>query len=509
MSADREPQSSVRVELGAPDATDTPNVPSPSSDDSSSPRVVIAVVVAIVAVLLLLFALRPDDGRSAAGTPITVPTAPPPETSVPIEPGEDPSSDEIDLESAEMASFPFDVVETRSGWVGLAADPTGSTALWRSVDGLLWSAIPADDVPEGDIIGVDYINGEYLIAVDVLRSRSQDLLLRDSAFPEHDVQVFRSGDAVTWSPDSDFAELVGSGFPLSAQFSEDALLVPMVGPGPDGLDDQLIELLGDFMPDAVAIEVCRAVRRPEGDGPAIVFLDCLDEELLVLTPDYLPEWEAELFGEARIERCIDAVRFRSGQREYYNYLQRSEPLVEIDARPGSPLNGVQIPGGVLMVSHPSINGVSCPDGLPLDDSSPREMAIERWTRSEGLVAVAEVAGSFQFVGEMAALDDGRVRISTFQQVWESSEPYADWEVVFERSDFDIGQTLSLAPDGSMFVGPTSSGSLLFGTGDAQPFEVDLGRRIDFVQLVIAEPDYAIVAMFDERGATELTKVPFG
>jgi len=527
---------SVRIELSDVGGTVPPPVASgsPGAGNGRVGLIALAVSLGLFAVLMLM--IRPKDGETAAGTPITVPTATvptesgPPESRpdvldrIPVKDAtEDPATDRLrngsDYETANNDMFIFSLVEADSGWLALGFGQEGANGgLWRSTDGLTWDSLESDTLPSGDVLGFDRIDKTYVLAVDELRTWSSDTAFDfgDGNFPEHRITVWISLDAVNWVP-SEWPATAGVGFPYPVSFSRRSYAVPMIDAAP-GDNALLAALLEPFVAADLAQDVCSVERRFQDPSNSVVLSDCEGQPIIEVFEQDHPG----TFGHLWREFCLGIAR-SSGLQRYstvYSEGLNTGPDIEptrIEFDDQLALFGKALDEGFQSRSADLGNeslptecgGVATPFNAGVDDR------LLYWTSLGGLVDVSPARGVIGASGpEGAAVigSDGRYYVAMGGSVWAGTPPFEDWEQILappedENAPF-AGRTarVSLAFDGSLAMA-SAPGKLWFAEPKGEWFDVPFVQSSPDPQILLATDEFAIIQP-DGFGSQRLVKVDF-
>lgn len=520
----------VRIELSCDDGTIVPPPVEPGGSGAKGAKMIGVIVSGMVVVAAMIWLTRPDEGQTAVGTPITVPTTvptapdpsdrrvdperdgvPPPTTS------SEPAASRIEYESVEMGTFFFSMVEAELGWIALGIDAeTNTGALYRSIDGLNWNAAPEDTLPVGDLLGLDRIDGSYVIAVDEARTWSDgDFSFgfgEDQQYPDHRISVWTSTDAVTWGP-SDLPSLEGNGYPYFVTFTPDSYVVPMLV-RPEDPHRYLTELLAPFVDADVAALVCSSERTFETEVRTIELKDCAGDLVAEVTENDFPDDFEDVWN----PYCVELARSNSGQEFSSTLVSRDGPPITAELRDWGSMFGRAVSAGYLSMSQGFVQA-----GLPSEcggsDVSVRgENRLLFWTPDEGErdvlpAGLERVDVDPQFGTGIVRGKDGRYYVPIGGSVWAGMAPFTEWEEVLAspidrssttRSNRETFLTLSgdgnyalLAVPGALFVAP------LDGEWTQVAFEESFGF---FTQIGVATDDYVVVGVQGPSG-DRLIKVP--
>lgn len=522
MGSEDDSPAAVRIELSTGDDL-TNHAPLATEASHARGKVVLALLAAALLVAGLLSLTRPDDGETAAGTPITAPTTTDvdeaPATSsdqgtgdeVIDEAGDEGSATDTiaeppQFETADFDTFMFSVVSADIGWLGLgfSGDATG---LWRSVDGLDWTALPDDALPPGDLLGFDRIDGVYLIAMDELRSWTEGgFNFENGESPRHRITVWQSSDAVNWFP-TERPVLEGTGFPYPASFSRDAYVVPMVEPSTS--HDAVIAFLEPFVDATVAGEVC-AMRRASTEAEVAVVLEDCDGEIIaeVSEADFPDD-----FVRLTRDYCLEVALSIDAQRALSVVVENDAPTQRIELDDGFALFSRALPGGFIAPT-----GVSVADNLPLDcggevEGDSQTNGVVYWTEETGHIDVTPPldSGSINFgsnfsspQGRLSLIpgdDSARVRVINGDGIWESEPPFESWNRLVPpppvAAELLGGATMSLSRDGSAAVVQTRERLHLWAGGEWTAIEFN---ELEGVELLVSNEEMVIVSGRSRRGA---------
>ncbi len=493
--------------------------PLATNSEPSSAKAIGALAVGILIVSAMIWATRPDDGQTAAGTPITVPTTVP--TTVPStvpnerETSSEPVEAEANLlyESVEVTGLIASVVDADVGWIALSIENgSNAGALFRSVDGLNWTALPVGPLPRGDLLGLDRFDDTYVIAVDEARSWSESNPdFEGGGYPDHRISVWTSTDAVNWTP-SDLPLLEGNGFPYLVSFTRDSYVVPMIhGEDPDAV---LIEFLAPFVDAETAALVCSSRPTFETEIRTVELLDC-DGEVLseVREADF-----AEDFEDVWQSYCIDEAR-RQGRRRFQSvFVERGTLPIRVEMSASRGLFPRAVPNGFLSRAHSDSSfGLQQECGGTGSQGAFEVVGLTFWSSGAGTQDVrptTPVASDYSlgFGASIARGPDDRYHVTMGGSVWSGIAPFDQWkEVLAPPIDGSASGTasrethLSLSGDGryallvmtdTLYVAP------LGGDWVEVPFAEPLG----FTQIVVATNEYVVVMEQGPRGQ-RLIKIP--
>lgn len=521
----------VRVEL-SDDNQRPADVTGPNGGDGGRTRLLVAVGIATALVVALIVALRPDEGRTAAGTPITAPTTTTtadgleasdvgikdedqgvttaPDSSAAANSLGD-ADTEFDYEQAESDAFFFSVVNADLGWTALTFGSTqGAGVLLRSIDGLRWEELPAESLPDGDLLGLDRFGDAYVIAVDERQTWSQpDFDFSTGELPEHRISVWTSLDAVNWFP-SDLPTLEGEGYPYPVSFTPESYVVPMrVDPG--GTNENLVEFLAPFVDAATANEVCSSRLEFGQEVMLSALLDCDGQVLATVSEADHPEDFAVL----RRNYCVEAARESGLQRFSWALVARGVESVRGTISDTPAIFGKAVGGGYVHRTRPSIASPLPEEcGGERADFLPGPSSISFWTPTAGPVDVTPVEElrappGFGFPGEVVLADDGRVFVVVDGRVFAGEPPFQEWESVFDSVDLTSeveDHRLSVTNDGAV-AGLEIDGEFWVARRDG-PWEiVELGAASFATSVLVATPDFVIVSV-EGVAPTRLLKIPF-
>lgn len=520
----------VRIELSNDDGSIVPPPVEPGGSGAKGAKMIGVIVSGMVVVAAMIWLTRPDEGQTAVGTPIRVPTTVPTGTDAsdgrvdserdgvpaPTTTSE-PAVARTEYESAEVGTFFFSMVEAELGWIALGIDAeTNAGALYRSIDGLNWNAVPDDTLPVGDLLGLDRIDGSYFIAVDEERTWSEgDFAFdvgEDEQYPDHRITVWTSSDAITWSS-SDLPRLEGNGYPYFVTFTQDSYVVPMLV-RPDDPYRYLTVLLAPFVDAEVAALVCSAERTFETEVRTVELKDCAGDVVAAVTEDEFPDD----FENVWRPWCVDVARARAGQGFSSALVTRDGAPITAELRDWSSMFGRAVSTGYLSMSEGFPQA-----GLPSecggsDETVFGETRLVFWTPDEGErdVLPAGVERSNidpQFGSGLVRGKDGRYYAALGGSVWAGAPPFAEWEEVLvtpidrsstTRSNGESFLSLSgdgryalLAVPGALFVAP------LDGEWTQVAFEESFGF---ITQIGVATDDYVVVGVQGPSG-DRLIKVP--
>ncbi len=517
-----QPTAAVRIELSNDDGSIVPPPVEPEGSGAKGAKMIGVIVSGMVVVAAMIWLTRPDDGQTAVGTPITVPTTVPADTHSsdgrvnserdgvpPPATTSEPEAARTEYESVELGTFFLSMVEADLGWIAFGIDAqTNAGALYRSIDGLNWDVLPDDTLPAGDPIGLDRIDDRYVIAVDEERTWSQDDFSfgfgEDEQYPDHRISVWTSTDAVTWSP-SDLPPLEGTGYPYFVTFTQDSYTVPMLV-RPDDPHRFLTQLLAPFVDADVAARVCSSERAFETEVRTIELKDCAGELIAEVNENDYPDD----FEDVWRPYCVEIARSWSGQGFSSMLVRRDGPPIRAELRDWGSMFGRAVSTGYLSVSQGLDETLPSECGGSDVGAAVPETTLLYWTPDEGerdvLPAGLERAQlDPQFGTPLVRGEDGRYYVALGGSVWAGVSPFTEWEEVL-ASPGNGEPFLSLSGDGNhallavpgvLFVAP------LDGEWMQVPFEVSNG----FVtQIVLATDDYVVVRVQGGRG-DRLVKVP--
>lgn len=515
----------VRIELGGDDGAIVPPPMDSVGAGGAGGRTIGVVLVGVLLVGALVWSTRPDDGETAAGTPITVPTtiADDTEASDGSEvPGATPSTttsegatsdarDEFEDYASVPAeqSFLLSIVQADLGWVALGLGVSGGAVagnLLRSVDGLRWSPIAEGSLPDGDLMGLDRIDGVYIVAVDEAASWSTDGSAgQNGRLPDHRISVWTSSDAVKWTP-SDLPVLEGNGFPYFVSFTEDAYVVPMVV-APEVPGRYLVELLAPFVDAETAATVCSSKRTFETEIRSVELRSCDGRLVAELTEAEFP---------ADFERvwplhCVDVARSLSDQNYATMFVERDAPPVRAEITDTESLFGQAVPEGVLQLEQRfGERGLPTECGGTDADDGPRLLGarLTYWSSATGERDVMpdgleNAGGALGFGRNIVRGPDDRYYFALGGVVWAGSAPFDDWELVLNLpaevlASSQLNQAhLSLSGDGGHAL-LASPGNLWVAPLDGEWTHVDFDDSYGFVEIVVATDKYVVVRV---QGAT--------
>lgn len=530
MGTVEQPTAAVRIELSNDDGSIVPPPVEPGGSGAKGAKMIGVIVSGLVVVAAMIWLTRPDDGQTAVGTPITVPTTvptgsdssdgrvnserdglPPPTTT------SEPDPARTEYESVELETFFFSMVEAELGWIAFGIDAqTNVGALYRSTDGLNWNALPDDTLPAGDPIGLDRIDDRYVIAVDEERTWSQgDFSFgfgEDEQYPDHRISVWTSTDAVNWTP-SDLPTLEGTGYPYFVTFTQDSYTVPMLV-SPDDPHRFLTQLLGPFVDAEVAARVCSSERTFESEVRTIELRDCAGEVVAEVNENDFPDD----FEDVWRPYCVEIARSWSGQGFSSMLVRRDGPPIRAELRDWGSMFGRAASTGYLSMPQGLEETLPSECGGSDVGTAVPETTLLFWTPDEGerdvLPAGLERSELVpQFGTGVVRGEDGRYYVALSGSVWAGVPPFTEWEEVL-ASPIDGSSTtrsngetfLSLSGDGShallavpgaLFVAP------LDGEWTQVPFEESDGF---FTQIGVATDDYVVVGVQGPSGG-RLIKVP--
>lgn len=517
----------VRIELGGDDEAIVPPPVDSVGASGAGGRTIGVVLVGVLLVGALIWSTRPDDGETAAGTPITVPTTIADDTeasdgSVDSEvPGATPSTttsegatSDAREEFEDYASVPAEqsfllsIVQADLGWVALGLGVRGGAVagnLLRSVDGLSWSPITEGSLPDGDLVGLDRIDGVYIVAVDEAASWSKDGSAgQDGRLPDHRISVWTSSDAVKWAP-SDLPVLEGNGFPYFVSFTEDAYVVPMVV-APEAPGRYLVELLAPFVDAETAATVCSSKRTFETEIRSVELRSCDGRLVAELT-------EAEFpvdFERVWPLHCVDVARSLSAQNYATMFVERDAPPVRAEITDTESLFGQAVPAGVLQLERRfGDQGLPTECGGTSDDRNRlADTRLVYWSSATGERDVMpdgidDAEGYVGFGRNIVRGPDDRYYFALGGAVWAGTAPFDDWERVL-APPADVGSSARVSPSHLSLSGDgghallASPGSLWVAPLDGEWTQIDFDDSYGFVEIVVATDQYVVVRV---QGAT--------
>lgn len=527
----KENDAPVRIELATDEGAAVPVAE--DAPRGARPRTVLAgVLVLVLPVVGLVLALRPEDGQTAAGTPIVVPTtvlddpadagasadgSTDEERGVATDP--DVEDDLLDsatrtpYEQVESDDFILSSVDADLGWIALAfGNEAGGGRLLRSLDGMTWDPLATDDLPDGDVLGLDRFDGVYVIAVDERRSwSSSNFRGSGGAIPEHHIRVFTSLDAINWFP-SELPTLEGAGFPFLVSFTADSYVVPIQGAA-DGSSEALVELLAPFVDAETASRVCESRRDFSDSDRAVLLLDCDGQVLARVIADEHPDDFETIWP----EYCVEAAREIGLEEFSLAMVERGGSTQSIEISENPVLFGRAVPGGYLARSG-SIGVRELPPecgGPRTTVTGPRTRPVPLiyWDAGTGVSIVTPdeqepSAGDFGPDGALAKTTDEKIITIVNGTVYGGTRPFDSWQEITGPPDgagtFD---QVSLTPDGRA-AGLYSEGTIWitrdFSTW--RPFSLaELGAFS--ARVIVAAEDYVVVSVQGGR-AGALVKIPF-
>lgn len=529
MGRAEETSAAVRIEL----ADDEGMAPAPGDKPlrGGSGRVgslSLVVLAAFGLVAILVATTRPSDGRTAAGTPITSPST----TSAPgestgatstevdsfeegnvIAPSTSTSPDaQVDpVETSEVDILIFNVVDADFGWIALGfglEDNAG--ALWRSTDGLEWSALPAGSLPEGDVLGFDRFDGTYLLAVDELGTWSNpdafDFGL--GTYPEHRISVWTSSDAVSWVP-SDLPIVEGTGFPYPVSLGTTSYAVPLIDE-PEGPNDLLVELLSPFLDAGDAARVCSSRRQTVGASASVMLEDCEGQVVAEVRGEDHPE----TFDRLGQGFCIQAA-LSAGQRRFSTmFAERGGEATRAEFSSDVDLFGRATSKGVLTFTL--AGGMAA---LPPECGGEATAArtLSYWTADTGSADVSPtISEDSQLLinpfGVMGRAADGRIAVVLDGGVWSSEPPFERWDEVVEPVERPVidgafRERTTVSSDGEFALASLADGLYLASTDDGTWTKLpDIGFDRPGHRILLATDDYVIV---EASIGDQLAKIPIG
>lgn len=513
----RDDAASVRVELS--DESGAIELPDVHGGRSGRSRAGLgALVVAFGLVAALVFANRPDDGTSASGTPITIPTTAALDVDTSVDtPLDDVPRDEgvvstttseptvDDLERVPFDAFFLDIVEVGIGWIGLAFDGESSAGLWRSLDGLNWEQLSPERLPSGDMLGFDRIEENYLLAIDENETWSDSNAFNfDVGLPDHRITVWSSPDAVNWEP-SGHPTLEGTGFPYPISFGQDGYVVPMVIE-PEVPGQELIDFLAPFVDAETAVRACTRTPIRDGESLTVVLRDC-DGEIVAELAEAV---HTDTFSVLESDYCFSVARDLGGVDAMVTFVTRGgEPVSESMADP-SWLFGQATGTGFLTSRQfgPSLESPECGGSGELPPSlvftSPEKAFID-----VSPLTTPESNVSFGPLNTATRGADGRYFVVVAGSLWAAAEPFETWErVLLAPTDTpsDAGEgflTLDATARTAMFVAPNG---LSVATIGGEWVELSSPRTLGPNGILVSTDGYVVVQSFGGVGQ-ELVKVP--
>ncbi len=526
-----EQRAAVRVELGEDDGIVGAPPVEPAERSGAGGRTIGVVIAGLLIVGAMIWITRPDDGQTAAGTPITVPSTAPPEerTSGEVVGSEDngvrtpttTSEDDVArpaFDSVVANAFLFSIVRADLGWIALGfGDNNPSATLFRTIDGLNWTNFANDSLPDGDLLGLDRYDGTYMIAIDEGRTWSEARFdfEETGTYPEHRVSIWTSTDAVTWKA-SDLPVLEGVGFPYLSSLTRDSYVVPMID-APENRQEALIEFLAPFVDADVAALVCSSSKTYETATPTVVLEDCDGEILAEVAADEFPDD----FDKVWNDYCVELARSSGSQRFTSIVVTRegAPARVELSSSRGL-LFGRAVPNGFLTRSQ-----VASEVGLPEEcggtfdpaPGGPAGSGITFWGAETGQRDVTPTTPSVsdEFIGfdstMVLGLDD-RLYVTMGGSVWAGIAPFDEWEQVLTTPPeirFSLATSLArltLSGDGWYALLAMPDNLYVAPLGGGEWSHVAYDGWSDTPQIIVATDDYIVVR---DQGDSEdrFVKVP--
>lgn len=531
MATDKPSAAAVRIELANDDGTIVPPPAEPAGRGSNA-KAIGALAIGILIVSVMVWATRPDDGQTAAGTPITVPTTVPDEIDTPSEevgseeddvtPSTTTSEDDVanavdetdTYESAAVHAFISSIVEADVGWMAFGfGNNTITASLFRSVDGLNWTPIPEGVLPAGDLLGLDRFDDTYVVAVDEAQSWSETGFdFEDGVYPDHRIRVWTSTDTETWEP-SDLPGLDGNGFPYSVSFTPDSYVVSLLD-APDNPDEVLIDFLAPFVDAETAIRVCSSQRLFETASRTVELTDCEGGFVAEVVEDEYPDD----FENVWLTWCIDNARSVGRQRFSSVFTRRQGEPSRIELAGVAGRFALATSTGVL-----SRTQAGAQLGLPVEcggagDGSEVVSGLTFWSQATGSVDVTPTspgaADEAQGLGPSVSRgEDDRYYVSVGGSVLAGTAPFDSWEEVLAPpiDGLVAGTTvpssrLTLSSDGRhAFV--DLRGMLYLAPLGGDWIEVPVNEPLGFTRIVVATNEYVVVIDQGRPGGQRLVKIP--
>lgn len=535
MSLDDNSPAAVRIELSIDGDLAAPPPLEPEGSRGGR-NTVVAILVATLLVAGLLYATRPAEGETAAGTPISGPpttvergsaetnadeltgsTSQSPDSSSEEGTSEDGSVSDSPTEPAQIDSVDFDifmfsVVRADVGWLGLGF--SGNTpGLWRSVNGLNWTALPADTLPAGDLVGFDRIDGVYVVAIDEEQSWSENgFNLDEGEFPRHRISVWQSSDAVNWFA-TERPVLEGIGFPYPASFSRDSYVVPMVEP--NNSDETLVRFLEPFVDDATAMRVC-SMRRDFSESTMIVILeDCAGDVVAEIRETAFPDD----FDRLTRDYCLEQALSIDAQRTLSVVVRNDEPAQKVVLDDTFGLFGRALPNGFVTQTGFSISGTVSSECGGDVEREPQTNGVLYWTDEVGQIDVtpphrgddANEPWVASPQGRLSLIDGdegARLRVANDEGIWEGEPPFDSWQLVAAPPELEQAlqgerpPTISLSQDGSAALVQTRERLHLWTSGEWSVIDF---TELDSVELLVSNDEIVIVSGQSSRGP-RLTRI---
>jgi hypothetical protein len=458
--------------------------PAPEAPNSGRRLLPLVLLVAAGVVAAIVFASRPEDGRTAADTPIAASST----TTEPVEPAADAPPTTASVQTSE-----FEGVSEWTPQNGLLTSPTPADFGWlamegqrsggrlvRTTDGLSWDRVDTN-LPDSALLRIRRADdGRFVALVDSTEGP-------DGGFA---LDRWTSEDAVTWERTGPGA-FTGPGATFAIFETGEVTLVLAEAPSDEPIP-AVSEVLSEFIDADVAAQVCAV--EPNGLLNFIVY-DCAGNELLRLD-------DVSNEVEDRIAFAGQVLRFR-----YAVHVSiEGGPSTTIPLPPATSLVGISPANdGFLALVIDASDAIADPVRLLTAGlfAELRHYGVDGEVRT---IEDAPVEGQ-PFGDQLLPGIDGRVYLSQTNGLHAANPPYEDWSVVADgpNGDIPLGSEIRVLRGSDLLTfSDLNEGRIWISREGGDWQRIDVPSGVVF-EAVLATEDYIVFRDF--RGSrNELLRV---